>query len=138
MAQKSTYLETTILNSVLRGAAFPAWTTGSHYVALFTAAPTDAGGGTEVTGGAYARVAVARATGTWAAPSGTPSATSNAAAITFPNPTANWGTVTHAGIFDASTAGNLLAWTALGTSRNILNGDNAPSFAAGVITWSED
>jgi len=138
MPAKSTYLETTILNSVLRGVAFPSWTTGSHYVALLTAAPTDAGGGTEVSGGAYARVAVARAAGTWAAPSGTPGATSNTAAVTFPNPTANWGTVTHFALYDAITTGNLLGWAALGTSRNILNGDSAPSFAAGTLTWSED
>ncbi len=138
MANKSVYLEEVLLNSVLRGVAFPAWTTGSHYVALLTAAPTDAGGGTEVTGGAYARVAVARAAGTWAAPAGTPRATSNVAAVTFPSPTANWGTATHFALYDAVTAGNLLGWALLGTSRNILNGDSAPSFAAGTLTWSED
>ncbi len=138
MANKSVYLEEVILNSVLRGVAFPAWTTGSHYVALLTAAPTDTGGGTEVTGGAYARVAVSRATGTWAAPAGTPRSTSNVAAVTFPSPTANWGTVTHFALYDAITTGNLLGWAPLGTSRNILNGDSAPSFAAGTLTWSED
>ncbi len=138
MANKSVYLEEVLLNSVLRGVAFPAWTTGSHFVALLTAAPTDTGGGTEVTGGAYARAAVSRAAGTWAAPAGTPRATSNVAAVTFPSPTANWGTVTHFALYDATTAGNLLGWAPLGTSRNILNGDSAPSFAAGALTWSED
>lgn len=138
MAGKSQYLEQTILNSVLRGVAFPSWTTGSHYVGLYTAAPTDAGGGTEVTGGSYARVAVTRATGSWDAPTGSPSATQNAGVVTFPTPTANWGTVTHFGIFDASTTGNLLYWGALGTSRNILSGDNQPSFTIGALDLTED
>ena len=136
---KSNYLEDAVLNSVLRGVAFPS-VSGSVYVALFTAAPSDSGGGTEVTGGSYARVAVSRATGSWAAPADNSGAqrTSNVGAITFPSPTANWGTVTHFGIFDASSGGNLLYWGALGTSRNILNGDNAPSFAAGTLTVQEN
>ncbi len=138
MAGLSAYLEETLINSVLRGVAFPAWTTGSHYVGLLTAAPTDAGGGTEVSGGAYARVAVARAAGSWSAPAGTPRATENAAAITFPSPTANWGTVSHIGIYDAATAGNLLCWAALSTSRNILNADSAPSFAIGALDIALD
>lgn len=136
MASFSNYLEDLVLNATLRGTAWPAWTTGSHHVALFTAAPTDAGGGTEVTGGAYARVAVTRAAGSWAAPADNAGAqrTSNSSAITFPSPTANWGTVTHFAVFDAATAGNMLVWGPLTTSRNILNGDNAPSFAAAALT----
>lgn len=137
MAGKSTYAEVSVINSLLRGSAFPS-VAGSVYVALYTSAPSDTGGGTEVSGGAYARVAVSRATGSWAAPTGSPSATSNSAAVTFSSPTANWGTVTHFAIYDASTAGNELYWGALGTSRNILNGDNAPSFAAGALAISED
>lgn len=138
MPGKSDYAESAVLNSFLRGVAFPA-VTGSVYVSLHTADPTDAGTGTEVSGGAYARVAVSRAAGSWAAPadSAGSQATSNSAAVTFPSPTANWGTVTHFGIFDAATAGNLLYSGALGTSRNILNGDQAPSFAAGTLTISE-
>jgi hypothetical protein len=137
MAGKSQYTEVSLLNSVLRGVAFPA-VTGSVYVALYTAAPSDTGGGTEVTGGAYARAAVSRATGSWVAPTGAPSATSNAVAVTFPSPTANWGTVTHFAIYDAATVGNELYWGVLGTSRNILNGDSAPSFAIGALAISED
>jgi hypothetical protein len=139
MAGKSNYLEDAVINSVLRGVAFPA-VTGSTYVGLFTAAPTDAGGGTEVSGGSYARVAVSRATGSWDAPADQSGAekTANTAAVTFPSPTANWGTVTHFGVFDASTAGNLLYWGALGTSRNILSGDVAPQFAAGALVITED
>lgn len=139
MPGKSDYLETTLLNSVLRGVAFPAMTTGSNYVSLHTADPTDAGTGTEVSGGAYARVAVSRATGSWAAPADNVGSqrTSNVAAVTFPNPTAAWGTVTYFGIFDAITGGNLLYSGALGTSRTIAAGDNAPSFAAGTLTIDE-
>lgn len=137
MAGKSQYLEQTLINSTLRAVAFPS-VAGSVYVALYTAAPSDTGGGTEVTGGAYARVAVSRATGSWAAPTGSPSATSNSAAVTFPSPTANWGTVTHFAVLDASSGGNQLYWGALGTSRNVLNGDNAPSFAIGALAISED
>lgn len=125
---KSDFLEDSTINSALRAVAFPTITT--VYVALYTAAPTDAGGGTQVTGGAYARV-----TATFSAASA--GATSNSAAVTFPSPTAGWGTVTHFGLFDALTVGNLLYWGALTTSRNILNGDNAPSFAIGALTVSE-
>lgn len=115
-----------------------AYSPAAVFVGLFTAAPTDAGGGTEVTGGSYARVAVSQADGSWAAPSGTPSQTSNSAAVTFPAPTASWGVITHFGIFDASSAGNLIAWQILAQSKTVNNGDAAPSFAIGALTWSED
>ncbi|HCE07083.1 MAG TPA: hypothetical protein DEQ40_00485 [Oxalobacteraceae bacterium] len=83
------------------------------YLALFTAVGVDAGTGfTEVTGGAYARVAT---TGDWAAASGSaPSTIANNATVTFATPTANWGTVIGFGLYDAATAGNLLAWDYLG------------------------
>lgn len=103
------------------------------YVALFTAAPSDAGGGTEVTGGSYARVAVAPADANWSAPDGTGGLTDNVGAITFPTPSANWGTATHFGIFDRATAGNLLIHGALAASKTINNGDPAPSFPAGAL-----
>ncbi len=134
----SNFLEDAILNHVLRGVAFPTLPAGCHF-ALFTAAPSDAGGGTEVTGGSYARVAVTRATGSWAVPADSAGSqqTSNSAAITFPTPTASWGVVTHLGIFDAATAGNLLYHAALGTSRTIASGDSAPSFAIGAVTVAQ-
>lgn len=145
MAGKSDYLENKFLDWLLRGQAFTAPT--NVYVALFTAAPTDAGGGTEVSGGSYARVQVASALANWAgtqsagsttASSGTSGQTSNNGTITFPAPTASWGTVTHFGIFDASSGGNLLYWAALTTSKTVNNGDSAPSFAAGTLTITED
>jgi len=135
---KSNFLEDAILNHVFRGVAFPTLP-ASIYVALLTAAPTDAGGGTEVTGGAYARSAVTRAVGSFAAPtdSAGSQSTTNTPAITFPTPTANWGAVTHIAIYDALTVGNMLYSAALGTPRTINNGDTAPSFAAGTLTILE-
>jgi hypothetical protein len=89
------------------------------YIALFTTAPIDDSGtgAIEVSGGAYARVVTTQGTsGTWAAASTTtdPTTEANALAITFPTATANWGTVVAFGIYDAATAGNLLAWDWLG------------------------
>jgi hypothetical protein len=101
------------------------FTTGSAtrptawYVGLFTAAPSDTGGGTEVSGNAYARVVTGTISG-----SGTATTFSNAAAIEFAAASGgNWGTIGWAGIFDASTSGNLLAWAPLTTSRVINDGD---------------
>lgn len=90
------------------------YTLPTAYVALFTAAGTDAGTGfTEVTGGAYARVATAAAD--WNAASGSaPSQISNANTLTFPTATADWGSVIAFGIFDAATTGNLLCWDYFG------------------------
>lgn len=136
MAGKTNYLEGAFLNHLLRTTALtqPA----NVYVGLYTAAPTDAGGGTEVSGNGYARVAVSRADASWSAPSGTPRATANAGAITYsPNPTASWGTVTHFGIFDSLTGGQLLYWAALSTSKTINSGD-VVAFAAGAISITED
>ena len=66
------------------------------------------GTGTEVTGGSYARVAVASGVGNWAAPSAGNGTTSNVNIIAFPTPTVTWLTVTHFGLYDAASAGNLL------------------------------
>lgn len=83
------------------------------WVGLFTVAPSDAGGGTEVTGGSYARVATVG--GNWNAAAGSaPASSSNSATLTFPTATADWTTVVAFGLFDASSAGNLLAWDYLG------------------------
>lgn len=142
MAALSDYLENKLVDHIFRGQTFTPPAT--LYVGLFTAAPSDAGGGTEVSGGSYARVAVTSSLENWAgtqsagsttASSGTGGQTSNNAAITFPAPSgANWGTVTHFGIFDASTGGNLLIWSALSSPKSVNDGDAAPSFAAGALT----
>jgi hypothetical protein len=140
MSAMSDYLENKLIDLTLRGQAFTAPAT--LYFGLHTGATTDAGGGTEVTGGSYARVAVtaslANFAGTQAAASttassGTGGVTSNNGSITFPAPTANWGTVTHWSVWDASTSGNMLFHGALTTSKTINNGDAAPSFAAAAL-----
>jgi len=117
MASFSDYTENLVLNWLFTGnsATRPtAW-----YVGLFTAAPSDAGGGTEVSGNGYARVA----TGTITV-SGTATTATNDAAIEFAAASGgNWGTITHAAVFDASSTGNMLAWAPLTTSRTINDGD---------------
>jgi hypothetical protein len=132
MSAMSDYLEGQLRAHIFRTASFTKPTTLA--VGLFTAAPSDAGGGTEVSGGSYARVAANPLDANWTAASSTDGVTTNASAITFAAPTANWGTVTHFGIYDATTAGNLLMWGALTASRVISNGDAAPSFAAGALS----
>ena len=122
------YLENKLLDHVLRNTAYTSPTT--VYVALFTAAPGEAGGGTEVSGGGYARQAV-----TFGAPSA--GSTSNSADITFPTATANWGTITHFAIFDASTGGNMLYYGQL-TSSVTVNSGQQLTIPAGNLTISHD
>jgi hypothetical protein len=114
MSEMSNYLENALINVTLRATAYTAPTT--VYVALFTTDPTDAGSGTEVTGGAYARTAV-----TFAAPSN--GVTTNSADVTFPTCTLAWGIVTHIGIYDALTSGNLLYHTPLDASKTVDTAD---------------
>ena len=114
MAEISNYLENALINGTLRATTFTA--PAAVYVSLHTADPTDAGTGTEVSGGSYIRQAA-----TFAAPSNGASATS--ADINFPQATGNWGTIGWIGIWDASTTGNLLYHTALDTSKTIDTGD---------------
>ena len=129
----SDYLENKTLDHILGG---PDYTRAATvYVALFTSAPTDAGGGTEVSGGGYARVAVTNDATNWPAASG--GSKSNGTDIVFPTATADWGTVVAFAIFDASTAGNMLVWGNLTQSKAIYNGDTA-RFAAGDLTITLD
>jgi hypothetical protein len=99
MAEMSDYLEVALLNATLNGVAFTA--VNNPYVSLHTADPTDAGTGTEVSGGSYAR-------------------TSD---VTFPTATATWGVVGWIGLWDAASGGNMLYHTALDTSKTIDSGD---------------
>jgi hypothetical protein len=114
MAEMSNFLENALVNATLRATTYTSPAT--VYVALFTTDPTDAASGTEVTGGSYARTSV-----TFAAPSN--GAAASNADCTFPTCTSTWGTVSHIGIFDASTSGNLLYHTPLDTSKTIETGD---------------
>ena len=111
----SNYLETELLDHVFANNAYTSPTT--VYVGLFTSSPTDANSGTEVS---TSGTAYARQSGSFTV-SGNTATTS--AAIEWPTATASWGTITHIGIYDASSAGNLLAWAALTASKTIASGD---------------
>lgn len=114
MSAMSNYLENALVNATLRNTSYTS--PAAVYVALFTTDPTDAGSGTEVSGGSYARQAA-----TFGAPSNGASTTS--ADISFPQATGSWGTVTHFGVYDASSTGNLLYHGALTASKTIETGD---------------
>lgn len=130
---KSNYLENKLLDHVLGGGDYARPAT--VYIALYTVAPTDAGGGTEVTGGSYARKDVTNNATNFPAASG--GAKSNGTEITFVTATADWGTVVAFGIFDQLSSGNLLYWADLTQSKLISNGDTA-KFAIGDIDLTED
>jgi hypothetical protein len=125
MAALSDHAENLLLNwlmttdSVTRPTAW--------YVALYTAAPNDAGGGTELSGNGYSRQSMTVTTA-----SGTGGTTSNSADITFTASGGDWGTVTHIGIHDASTGGNLLWHGVLTASKTVADGDTL-QFSTGNI-----
>lgn len=140
MAAMTDFLENALIDWIFRGQAAPTLAANLYY-GLFTASPADAGGGTEVSGGSYARQPVARSlaaqagtqsAGSTTASTGSSATTSNNAAITFPAPSANWGTIVAWGIFDAVSGGNLLFFTAQTPNKTVNNGDPAPSFAIGA------
>lgn len=128
MSDMSNYLETKLYDHVLRNTAYTSPTT--VYAALWTAV-TDAEAvtGTEVSGGSYARQSVAFG----ASSNG---AGSNSALITFPTASANWGTVTHASLMDASTAGNGLSIIQALAASKIVNSGDIFRFPIGNITFS--
>jgi hypothetical protein len=119
----SNYLRNKILDHIYKNT--PYTPPATVYVALYTSNPTDLNTGTEVSGGGYARQPI-----TFGANADVTintekyKQTSNNANVSFPQATANWGIVTHFGIFDAASGGNLLDYDPLTTSRNILSGDN--------------
>lgn len=114
MTYFSNYLENALINATVRNTTFTSPAT--VYLGLFTSDPTDAGTGTEVSGGSYARQSI-----TFSSPSN--GVTSNSAQITFPTATADWGTIGWIGIYDSLTSGNLLYHSPLTTSKIISNGD---------------
>jgi hypothetical protein len=124
MSAISNYLENALINVTLRATSYTAPTT--VYVALFLNDPTDAGSGTECSGTAYARQSA-----TFGAPSNGASSTN--ADVQFPQAGNSWGTVTHFGIYDALTTGNLLYHGALTTSKVIDTGD-VFKIASGSLT----
>jgi hypothetical protein len=137
------YLENKLADHLFRATTY---TPSTVYVGLMTSPCSDSAAGTEVSGGDYARVSVSKADASWKGThgsatgnsSGTGGTISNAAAVTFPAPTASWGVVTHWGIWDASTSGNLLICDDLTVSKTINNGDAAPSFAIDALTIQID
>jgi hypothetical protein len=118
MSKASNYLEDAVLNHFFRGQTVSAQ--ANVYIALYKTDPTDSDSGTEVTGGAYARQLVK-----FGAPSqqSEQATISNTGRIEFPKATAAWGEITHFGIRDASSAGNLLAFGAFNKPTTIDTGD---------------
>ena len=114
MAELSNYLENKLLDHVLRNVSYTSPTT--VYVGLYTSDPGDGNTGTEVSGGSYARqiLSVTTASG---------GIVTSSADVTFPQATGSWGTVSHIGLLDSLTSGNLLMHTPLTTSRAIESGD---------------
>ena len=133
VAQASDYLENKIVDHLFRGVQWVAPTT--LYLGLMNAAPTDAGASAEVVGGGYTRLAVPCTLTNWRATQGGNGAstgdtgtTANLITLVFPAPTGGWGNITHFGIFDALTGGNLLLWDAVASPQTVNAGDPAPAF----------
>ena len=133
----SNYLENKVLDHLFGATIYTPSST--LYIALNTGVPApgdDAGAGfLEPSGNAYARVSMTNNKTNWTTASS--GALENATAITFPTATGNWGTVTHFGIYDNSSGGNILGSGALTISKTITSGDTA-SFASGALDISLD
>jgi len=125
MSALSNYAEKLLLDWLMTAGSATRPT--AWYVGLFTAAPSDSGGGTEVSGSGYARQSA-----TFAAATSGAGTTDNSAAVTFTAAGGSWGTITHIGIFDALTTGNLLWHGAMTASKTIADGDTL-EFAIGNI-----
>lgn len=136
----SDYLSNKLIDLLFRAEAY-AWP-ATLYAALYTAPPNNAGGGTEVASGSYARASIASSMAAWSgtqaagstiASSGIAGRISNNAALTYPVPTGTWGTVGHEGLLDAATLGNLMWWRALASPKSIQAGGSAPSHPANTM-----
>lgn len=114
MTAFSDYLENALFNATLRN--LPYSSPAAVYLGLHVSATNDDNSGTEVTGGNYSRMAV-----TFGAPVN--GSASNDSLITFPTSTASWGTITHFGIYDQASGGNLLYWGALTVTKTVDNND---------------
>lgn len=139
----SDYMENKLVDHVFRGRAYSA--PSNIYVALFIAAPSDAGGGVEVSGGSYARVRIGPSDTAWLSTQGTNAAvpssgtshgTANGTLIVWPVATANWGTITHVALYDALTGGNLLIWNVMQLPKAVNSSDPAFSFRTGNLAVS--
>jgi hypothetical protein len=133
----SYYLENKFLNYVLRNTAFSSGS--SNWVALYTSDPTRSDTGTEVTGGGYARASCSGSP-PYSAPLfgvANPTSASNIYKIVFPTSTADWGTITHFGIRDASAGGNLLYFGQITSGSGLIESDNTLSIMPGNLVLSQ-
>ena len=137
----SDYLSNKLIDLLWRGQAYT-WP-NNQFCRLMTSAPTNAGGGTEVSGGSYAAQAIASSLTAWAgtqgdgttSPSnGTSGKTSNNDPVIFPSPSAGWGTVSHFRLDDASSGGNMLFWAAMDAPRTVAGGGPQPRFNAAQLS----
>ena len=124
------YAEDLVLDWLLTNAAATRPT--AWYIGLFTAAPSDTGGGTEVSGSGYARQAV-----TFTVSGTSPTQAANNAVIDYPTATGSWGTISHAAVFDAVSAGNMLWWGAL-TSGVAISTNDIFRWASGAFVLTLD
>jgi hypothetical protein len=130
MSQLSNYLENALINHIYKGTQYTS--PSSSYVALFISDPTDAASGTEVTGSGYTRMEMT--TASWSATSN--GTISNSAQITFPTASGpDWGTITHAALFDSGSGGNMLHYGPLNASVTV-NTNDGFVFAAGQLVLS--
>lgn len=145
MGAMSNYLENKVIDWLFRGQTFSP-PPGLH-VGLLSSAPSDSGGGTEISGNGYARQNISPTLANWAGTqstgsttvsTGTTGTTSNNVAVTFPTPTASWGAVSHFGIFDSATGGNLLFYGALTIAKTINQGDTVTFPIAALSVQIDD
>jgi len=131
MGSLTDYFERKVLNAFCGNDAAMAST--SMWVAMYTATPSDASGGTEVTGGNYAR----KSSGAWSTATGASGWVANTATITYATATLSWGNVSHFALLDDSSTGNMVAWATLTATRDIGTNDVA-AFAIGSLTIALD
>lgn len=134
LTRPSAYFKNQLVDHIFRSRTWIKPT--QNYIGLLTSAPLlDGSGGVEVATGAYARVSVPLLDANWAAPVGGNGTTSNLVPIRFPLPTADWGMITHAGLYDAPTGGNLIIWQQLDAPILLLAGQNAVVFRVGQLQF---
>lgn len=130
MSDLSTYLKNGLRNHVFRTDSYTK--PSALYISLHVSNPGLTGTG-EVSGGSYARVQRNPLDANWSIDGD--GGVQNAADVEFPSPTANWGTASYAGVWDASTGGNFLGKALLQNAKIINSGDPAPKFAVGDLKF---
>ena len=137
MAGFTNYLEDKVINHLFGSVTFTR--PGTYYCGLLTVAPTDSATGTEVSGGAYARQSIA-----WVITGSGVSQAASSADLTWPAATTDWGTVIVAGVYDALTSGNLVAFETLTKSDfttanpKIINSGDIFKIASGSLKITLD